>query len=247
MNGAPDLRTRMLSNMKDNQIDYSIHISPRYRYMYLENPKVGCTSIKEVLQDKEILGTELTRPADVHNRKASPLSSPRDFSNTEFEALLRDPAFLKFSFVRNPFVRTLSCYIDKIENNQIHKRDILQTLGKPEVNLETFVSYAEFLSAVARQDVSQMDIHWRPQTQQIFYHLIDYNFIGRMEDFNHDWQTAERLLFPETIAAKGTAHKNKSGAAALLDKYYSGEEIELVRKIYAEDFSVFNYDSTRLP
>lgn len=67
--------------------DSAIHISLKYRYMYVETPKVACSSIKTLLQRMELESPTFHRAdfEDIHNRNFSPLLSlPRSAPSTSF-------------------------------------------------------------------------------------------------------------------------------------------------------------------
>src|ERR1700722_16343751 len=101
-----------------------VHYSSRYRYLYVDTPKVACSTIKYTLQCAELGQQATTRtnpiPArygysssllDIHDRRKSPLRWPGDAY--ELQEFVRTSRFA-FCFVRNPFSRTLSAYLDKI-------------------------------------------------------------------------------------------------------------------------------------
>ena len=128
--------------------NYICHWSKKHQYVYVETPKAACTTIKRVLQEAET-GSELVydKPGDVHNRLRSPLLSPTS-DMAAFAAAMHDKDYFRFCFVRNPFIRILSCYLDKMVKNQFERKRLAPKLG---IDPENPPSFNYFLHAVAEQ------------------------------------------------------------------------------------------------
>ena len=77
-----------------------------------------------------------------------------------------------------------------------------------------------------------------PQHALLSPDLIDYDFIGRFENLSADLQRLGRVLGIETFEAY-TPHV--TGANTQIEKFYGCEEVNLVRRIYKEDFETFLY------
>jgi hypothetical protein len=240
--------------MPKKQFEYHIHISLLNSYIYFENPKVACSTIKATLQEIETktagkppLSKEL---AIIHNKKKSPLLSPADLGLQQFSQMLIDPSVFKFCFVRNPYTKLLSAFLSKISWQSKHKEDIVKILG---LNLEDNVSFEDFVKAVSLQNNLDMDPHWRVQTNQLFWGVVKYDFIGRFENFNRDFlEVISRLnLQPEhrvePIAIEGNIGPGMAGkktsAGSRLANFYTEDIRQLTHNIYQQDFMIFNYDS----
>ena len=103
--------------------------------------------------------------------------------------------FFVFSFVRHPFDRLVSAYLDKIDNMgdpgyRSIAKNIKTTFGK--INFKNFLLFVmkkienyEDCSAKNLQ-CNLIDVHWRPYYLRCAYCDINYNFIGRMESFERD-------------------------------------------------------------
>lgn len=84
-----------------------------------------------------------------------------------------------------------------------------------------------------------VDSHFAPQISFLIY---DYDFIGRMENFEKDFQfIKEKLDLNETYNVK--IHKTDSKSK--LREYYDEDCEKIVLDLYKEDFIRFNY-STKL-
>ena len=226
--------------------NYSINISLQYRYIFVETPKVCCSTIKLNLQRLETGLPDSIWPQemDIHDRSFSPLLSPRQVHN--FDALLDSGSLFKFCFVRDPYTRLLSCYLDKIAGNRPPKHSILNTLGLEKDDLSIDISFAEFVDAINSQPIIEMNPHWRPQYYQTFQNTLEYDFIGRYENFARDFK-----YILATISPQGKAHhprnetRHKTGANQLLDQYYTPEILDKVNRIFEVDFTAFEYATVR--
>jgi len=247
-NAAHDIAGKgLLSEISDlyaymprKEVFYSINISLKNRYVYLENPKVACGHIKRSLQCLELDGTDIV-VRNVHDRLESPLLMIYQLPADQLLEILNGTAFFKFSFVRNPFTRTLSAYLDKIVRNQRHKRSILLALGRDPDELGQFVSFKEFVQAVVSIEPYHRDNHWRPQVEQLFLPMVHYDFLGRFERLDEDLGTALRRITGVRPGAVARDLSYKTDAAAGIAEYYDDETADLVRMAYADDFETFGY------
>ena len=166
--------------------DYSLNISLKYNYLYVETPKVACSSIKTILQKMELGNTDISWKnfEDIHNRDFSPLLKPSQIK--PLNQYLEGNKLYKFCFSRNPYTRLLSCYSDKIQTNRPEKRFILQTLGKDPKKLDTYITFYEFVHAINQQKLIEMNPHWRTQYHQTYQENIKYDYIGKIENFTND-------------------------------------------------------------
>jgi hypothetical protein len=213
-----------------------VNLSRRHRLLYVAVPKSACSILLGTLQWLEVDGEERLLPADPHNRLLSPLVSP--FADIKlFEEGMNSNSFLRFSFVRNPFARALSCYLDKVRGRSATKRVYLPKLGA--APSET-ISFADFLRRIARQPRGMMDVHWAPQAFLLSPASVTYHFVGRVERLETDLARLLSRRGLEVPSARDIGHA--TGASRLLHDYYGAEEIALVREIYAEDFAAFGYE-----
>lgn len=217
-----------------NAMAYLINISFRCKAMYFETPKVGCSTIKRTLQLAELADVNAT-PEDVHDKASSPLSDPaKDFES--FINALQDPNFIRFAFVRNPYTRILSCYLDKVVENEWERQRLLPQLGFSGADI---VPFSEFLEAVSGQNVREMEMHWAPQSV-LLSGQANLSFIGRFESFSEDFSNLRRVIGPN-LPEVAVVKPHATDAAAKVQKYYGKKEIEYVTEIYKEDFQNFCY------
>ena len=242
--------------MPKKEFEYSIHISVKNSYIYFETPKVACTTIKKKLQESEarlegIILPENRPLSDIHPKKKSPLLSPSDIGFEKFCEMLNDDTVVKFCFVRNPYTRTLSAFLNKIDRPKKispHKRKINRILG---LDIDTKITFKQFLEAISKTNPFDMDPHWRPQSNQLFWGCVNYNFVGYFENFTQEFDEILRKIYPSfnnknSYFKHEIPPKNKTNASSKLMNFYDRKTKDLVREIYKKDFLNFNY-TEKLP
>ena len=223
------------------QLDYGINISLKYKYIYVETPKAGCSTIKLILQrmeldDPEYHGDDLM---DIHTRIFTPMIKPSQVGS--FHRYQNRADIKKFCFVRNPFTRLLSSYLEKIQQNKSIKSEILSLLGMNPGDLSQAVSFHEFVSAISLQSISSMNPHWRPQFYQTYQESIEYDYIGRFESLENDLAEILAKIQPDYQKYWGSERRHASNANQFISEYYSPTIIDQVIEIYAKDFTYFGY------
>jgi dermatan 4-sulfotransferase 1 len=182
-------------------------------------------------------------PPDVHDREHSPLLKPMQVGR--LSALLEAPEYFKFCFVRNPFTRLLSCYLDKIASEHpvtfFQKSLILRQLGRQLDDMLQFVSFEEFVDAVAAQRLEEMESHWSVQWHHLCEGRIPFDVTGRFENFSTDFEEIlGRIGINSSIYFDYQKH-NVTESNLRLNEFYDKRLEELVRRVYAADFDHFGY------
>ena len=222
------------------RINYVTHISDRHRVVYVETPKAGCTTIKRALQIIEA-GGEAELAKNVHDRDSSPLKTP-ETSSFSAQEIYTSPDLFRFCFVRNPYTRVVSAYLDKFVSNKWEARRRLPKLGFPP---DAEISLLQFLKAIAKRKPEQMDIHWMPQTVLLQPDKVRYGVIGRLESFDADFTAIMQRIAPSFVETYGAFNHSphRTGASQRVAELVGEQEDVLIRRIYADDFAVFGYDT----
>lgn len=221
------------------RIQRAVFISEKYRYVYVANPKVACTTIKLFLSRAELEDPEFEH-SHIHQRKNNPLLRPSDLSRFEILKVMTDE-YLRFTFVRHPVHRTVSAYLNKMKSKGDHprKREILRILGKETDEDWTQVSFEEFLTALSQQHPSEMDPHWQPQIVVTAFNQMKYDVVGKLEEFDLVMKELRASLrLPEYVIEKKNVRRSKIDAMSLV----TPRARRLIREIYEEDFETFGYD-----
>lgn len=228
------------------EINSVIHISLKHRYVFIEMPKVASSTIKLRLMNHEALGLGVKIGNPHPMPLESPFVKPYQLDRQTLSDIMDDPTYVKFCFVRNPFTRILSAYLDKIERGETEKRQILRILGHDPNDLKREVTFLEFLKALSQMQPAQMDKHWRPQSLQSFSPYLTHGFIGKFENLDPDLKRLSNLISLDLVTQNTVHNAHKTGAADKIGTYYTEDCINLIIKVYAQDFKIFSY-STKLP
>lgn len=140
----------------------------------------------------------------------------------------------KFTFVRNPYSRVLSAYLDKVA---IVKPKLRGFLGLDDRD----ISFLEFLQRLDDGYLTA-NIHWAPQHYVVALHPSRLDFVGHTETLADDLQTVMQHVFGE--AGHGLVQRTHgvTSATSRVDEMYGPEERRLVERMYAEDFEHFYPD-----
>jgi hypothetical protein len=229
-------------HMTPEEVQYAINISMRYKYIFVETPKCCCSTIKLTLQRLELGDLNFNRGnwEEIHVRTYSPLLGPQQVG--AFRSFLKECGFLKFCFVRNPYTRLLSAYLDKIVPSEVCRSDILCALeGYRGTVSDRFVTFSEFVSVICDQPVEQMNMHWRPQYFVTMQDLLEYDFIGRFENFDGDFTRIGEMIsgnFSDFILSE---KRHATHADTLLEGYLTVNLKRQIYRKYKQDFEHFGY------
>ncbi len=224
---------------KPEQSEYLVNCLNRYKVVYVETPKVACSTIKRVLQLLETDGDESKIPESVHDRMHSPLAMPSKI-DCSLPELFAGPEFFRFSYVRNPFSRALSTYFDKVVNNEAERRRLIPELG---LAPEYTPSLEEFLHKIQLQKPYHRDIHWSTQYYLLQPNKVAYSFIGRFETFAVTWPLVLSKIAPQQFRKyqETSVRHHRSDASNLASTYLNPSVTKLILDIYDEDFDEFRF------
>ena len=135
-----------------------VYISGKYQFAYYKVPKAASTTVLYALLDATKDG--LKRPLNL---------SVKDLRKVNDE-------YFHFTFVRDPFDRFVSCYINKILRNELTTK-ISRFLNKEKtakISVLDFVMYLEQGGLFKNQ-------HWVPQACLLARPIGNFDFIGKVE------------------------------------------------------------------
>lgn len=215
--------------------------------MYWEVAKSACSSIKRFLIKNELPSINIFDDKDLeyykfdfmHMRNYSPLLNPGQLY--PFQGHLKDDRFFKFSFVRHPYDRVLSAYLDKIVHNRPPSSDLKRIL-----DLDPFadheISFSTFVHSLKDTPPSSMNSHWRPQYHWLTRGEFPFDFIGRVENIEKDiLHVCEKTGLERKFFQKFSPHQTDS--AQKRREHYTSELEAIIQQVYKEDFENFGYDS----
>lgn len=153
--------------------------------------------------------------------------TPSQLKRSELEDL---PSLFTFAFVRNPYTRVLSAFLDKVDRRAKRRNED--------------VPFLEFLDYLER-DGLYSNAHWAPQTSLLLLPFEQFDFIGKTEHLDRDLgyvisQLKMQLDDQRILSALG----NATGASKKLETYYDDTAKAKVDKLYRSDFEAFDYPMT---
>ncbi|MBQ3558755.1 MAG: sulfotransferase family 2 domain-containing protein [Agathobacter sp.] len=187
------------------------------RIAYFRNAKVACSSL--IAATKKWSGNA---EADIH----------KDMEREEIRGELPESeTYYKFTFVRNPFSRLYSCYMNKVYNKEktMFSHYCLGYLGKDE-------GFKMFVKKVCSIPDEWADRHFSSQYFQVYLDgRCRCDYVGKIENLSTEWSAIK-----EEYNLMDLPKLNTSNTSKWKDSYDS-EMVELVYKRFQKDFECFDY------
>lgn len=225
----------------------AIDVLPAQRIISISVPKAASSRIKTCLSG--FLGREVKTSEAANNRKQSGLKAPHHVGLSTFYRMVKDPETLKFSFVRNPYARLVSCWADKFRDRPLVAGDPFVDLylawrdkadpGQPAGTGETlsFADFARFAAATS----DGLNAHWQAQQQIVEAPGIAVDFVGRVESFDRDFRRVYEHVGVAPAPANESHPAIRPTAHRPWHEYYTPELAEIVYRAYERDFDRFGY------
>lgn len=173
-----------------------------------------------------------------------------DLSTKEASWVLDSGDFLRFCFVRNPYSRLYSAYQSKIavaydgpqheqfHQNALKRRSKIRSRIGASVSTIDFSDFVEYTTSLPDED---RDRHWRQQTSLTRCDLIHYDFIGRQESFEQDFDSVLCTLGAnDAILADAKEFRNRTITRDWRE-HYDAPIADKVYRAYEADFEHFGY------
>jgi len=226
---SPSATAAMLKTFYNFNSEKSIYIK-ELSCIYMPVPKVGTKSVQKIFADYYVNEHDDARfDTQSINSKGLPFS----FISKKKVSRFADKCFV-FSFVRNPYHRILSCYLDKIKKETSYK-GFLRYGNK----FWKSMTFFEFLETIQKIPDSDADQHFQSQASI----LSDQNnnllphFIGKLENFEDDFRILSHKLKTDSLKV---AHQNRSKMKNRRS-FLNQTTKELIFKRYEIDFEQFDY------
>ena len=220
--------------------------------IYISVSKAASTRIKAILSEIAGKRSLVTNPA--RESKFRDTANPRRVGFGTFYRLAKNPETLRFTFVRNPYQRLVSCWANKFQGLPLTAGD-----GKIETYLawrsevdprlpsgpDRTMSFSDFVVYACATNTLRIDQHWNLQTDVIEMPGIALDFIGKVENFAVDisrvldhaqadadlrTRIAERAMQPLNPSSRGRCAQ-----------YFTAELAEMTYRAYEQDFDRLRY------
>jgi hypothetical protein len=205
---------------------------PDHGVVYVRVPKAACSTLK-LWAHRIHTGDHSFDPGDVHHGVEVPMAHRLGWDVVS--AMLAGGAY-RFTFVRDPSDRLVSAYFSKLVRSgwKTDRVDVRSTLGlAPEVE----VTFDHFLASLEATEPSTWNVHWRPQHLITMQGLVEYDAIGRVENFDADLaRIREEAGLPDVPVTSRNRHP-------LTEDPRSGrpDVQRRIEALYPEDYEVFGY------
>jgi hypothetical protein len=228
-----------------------VRVLPSHDVIYLVVSKAASTRIRTILA--AIGGRRSRRLKASQQPKFREPQGLRSMTVRSFYHLATSPKTFRFSFVRNPYARQLSCWANKFEGKPL----VPGLPGSPEVDdylarraqidrtlpagADQTLSFEQFTIFAAASAHSRNDPHLLAQDDLLSVPGITLDFVGRMESFNADFaRVLDRLRASDQIRRDALVPVNPSQHRHWSD-YYTPDLADRIYRAYECDFDRFGY------
>lgn len=234
----------------------NLYVEDKYKLLYCQVPKVGCSNWKRTLM---VLAGQATNASSIKHSTVHYGKHLKTLDSFDCQGIMhRLETYTKVMFVREPLERMVSAFRDKFENPNHHYHSLFgrSIISKYRANASqealltgsgvTFKEFVQYLLDVHRP--IGMDIHWEQMNQLCNPCLIDYDFIGKFEKMEEESNVVLRLSgAPANITLPNFKDRNPTDARTsteVMQKYFSQvslQERQRIYDFYYMDYLMFNY------
>lgn len=207
-------------------------------YLYVKNAKAACSTVTKAIHlwqtgwapERRIhVAPDLVQGWHAYERVAREIA---------------DPGVLRFTFVREPSKRVVSGFLYYFADRKApllrRHEPLIRAFGyDPEGPVErNFDAFLDYVEAGMVEDVARTDIHFRPQVHNLRPDLVDYGFVGRVENLAADLaRLEERLGIPSERRLAEVPRTNEARSAFAPTPAQAAR----LRDLYAADYEAFGY------
>lgn len=219
------------------QVDRRVAISREKRFIYFRVPKAANSTVTATLY-RRLTGEEHD-PMGTSRRIRRYFARAHTLTSRELENLRE--RFYLFSFVRDPFARLLSAYLEKVRLAPPEfraKRLVYRHHRRP---LDQDVTFLEFCTFVDEGGLLA-DAHWYPQVTFLPVGIDALHFLGRVENLHGDLREVFRAIFREELPDVASKVHHATGASDKMREFYCDTAVEIVQRNYQADFQQLGYE-----
>ncbi len=223
-------------------------VLPQHKLIYAAVPKAASTRIRMTLARIEGRFTRSLKRN--RRRKYRGPYGPRNIAVGAFFRLAMGEETLRFSFVRNPYARAVSCWADKFAGKPLVAGDFfidmyLATRKEIDRGLpagpDRTLPFADFVIFAAATANAGHDMHLQTQDAILSIPGIALDLIGKVENFDADFarvleylNAAADIRRDATVAVNESHHDDWSS-------FYTGDLADRIYRAYECDFDRFGY------
>ncbi|XP_053098679.1 carbohydrate sulfotransferase 9 [Hemicordylus capensis] len=233
-----------------------IYVEDKYKLLYCEVPKAGCSNWKRVLM---VLSGHAESVANITHDAVHYGKHLKKLDSYDLKGIhMRLKSYTKFIFVRDPMERLVSAFRDKFEHPNSYYHPIFgkAIIKKYRLNANkkalitgSGVKFEEFIQYLldSHRPVG-MDIHWDQISKLCYPCLINYDFIGKFETLEEDANyfltligAPEQLTFPTFKDRHSTDERTNAEVVQQYLAEIPATERQQTYNFYYLDYLMFNY------
>lgn len=238
-------------------IDNVITVVPSHKVIYFVIPKAANTRIRATLG--EVMGRRSLSLLPTRWGRVGYPRHPRTIGVSAFHRLAIDPKTLRFTFVRNPYDRLVSCWANKFLNKPLVKKRMftegefsielyLATRQRIDPNLpvgkDKTLSFPDFVTYATAIAPLGVDYHMQRQSDLLCVPGIPIDYTGKVENFPIDIiPILDHIGASNDLRNRVVVPLNKSMRSRAAD-YYTPELVKRVFNAYESDFDLLRYPHT---
>ncbi|KAL2100791.1 hypothetical protein ACEWY4_002552 [Coilia grayii] len=264
-------KNRTFDDIPNKELEHLI-VDDRHGIIYCYVPKVACTNWKRIMivlsESLLVDGVPYQDPLDVPIEQIH--NSSLHFSFNKFWKRygkfsrhlmkIKLKKYTKFLFVRDPFVRLISAYRNKFEEeNQEFYKGFARVMLKRYRNYSdppasvvdafaagirpTFSNFIQYLLDPRTEKEAPYNEHWRQMYRLCHPCQINYDFVGKLETLDEDAEQLLRILRVDNVVQFPRSHRNRTTSSWEQD-WFANIPYELrsqLYKLYEADFRLFGY------
>ncbi|XP_039184558.1 carbohydrate sulfotransferase 9 isoform X1 [Crotalus tigris] len=231
-----------------------IYVEDKYKLLYCEVPKAGCSNWKRILMILSGLTKSAANISHDSVHYGDHLKKLDSYNIKEIQKRLK--TYTKIIFVRDPMERLVSAFRDKFEHPNSYYHPIFgkAIIKKYRPNADPLttgsgVQFKEFIQYLLDPyRPLGMDTHWEQINKLCYPCNINYNFIGKFETLEKDANyflklinAPDELLFPHFKDRHSTDKRTNSEVVMKYLAEIPATERLQVYNFYYLDYLMFNY------
>jgi hypothetical protein len=218
------------------QVDRRVAIAREAGFIYFRVPKAANSTVTATLYTR-LTGEKIDLSASSSGIRRY-FARAHTLSRAELQDLRSH--FYLFSFVRDPYSRLASAYLEKVRraSREGRAKQIVHRYYRRDLDAE--VSFLEFCAFLEERGLYK-DAHWYPQVTFIPIGADQLHFLGRVESLDEDLRRVFRDVFHDETVAVASKVRHATGATERMKSLYCKATVEIVQRVYRADFADLGY------
>ncbi|OQR75268.1 carbohydrate sulfotransferase 11-like [Tropilaelaps mercedesae] len=239
--------TRRARHCPTSQCPLLVDFSHKFMFCFVQ--KVASTSIKALFLNDTPTTDQLPRENVTKLHRIANEAIPR--VGPQFFPKKRLQEFYKAIFVRHPFERLVSVYEDKVGREPDDAAFFYATYFRNfarRKNITGTLSFTDFVDYLIETPWAEYDEHWMPYFHRCEVCLVGYDFIGKLETAEEDFNAmlgANGLADLKQKLHRLNARSDGGMDFSRVETYFiqlERNQIMALYRIYRFDFELFGYN-----